>query len=169
MEVGEEPCLHAGARDTLHFVVKTPFGSPLYVAAHREAITACEFRARARATAKPSSPILRDAFDQLDAYFKKRLRRFDLPLQLEGTPFQIAVWRLVSQLETGEVISYADVARAIGSPLSHRGVAAAMGKTPYDVLVPAHRVVGADGRIKGAGVHSMRRRLLAFEGIALPG
>lgn len=148
--------------------MKTPFGA-LYVEGGDRSIVACEFRARARAGAPSSHPVLREAFAQLDAYFKKRLRRFDLPLELPGTAFQIAVWRLVSQLETGELISYADVGRAIGAPLSHRGVAAAMGKTPFDLLIPAHRVVGADGRIKGAGPRSLRRRLLAFEGIVLPG
>jgi methylated-DNA-[protein]-cysteine S-methyltransferase len=151
-----------------HFVIATPFGSPLYVAGNEE-ITECEFRSRVRATSVPRSGLLREAHAQLTAYFKKRLRRFDLPLDLAGTPFQIAVWTLVSQLEAGELISYADVGRAIGAPLSHRGVAAAMGKTPYDLLIPAHRVVGADGTIKGAGPNSMRRKLLAFEGIRLRG
>lgn len=154
--------------DTL--VLATPFGTRLYVAANDCAITACDFRARIAPKPAPrGSSLLVEASKQLQAYFKKRLRRFDLPLHLSGTAFQVAVWQLVSQLETGELISYADVGRAIGAPLSHRGVAAAMGKTPLDLLIPAHRVVGADGRIKGAGPHSMRRRLLAFEGIALPG
>jgi methylated-DNA-[protein]-cysteine S-methyltransferase len=152
-----------------HIVLKTPFGAPLYVAATADAVVACEFRVGARETAVPRHPVLAGARAQLRAYFNRRLRRFDLPLEFDGTPFQVAVWRLVSTLETGELISYADVGRAIGAPLSHRGVAAAMGKTPFDLLVPAHRVVGADGRIKGAGPRSMRRRLLAFEGIVLRG
>ncbi len=151
-------------------VLATPFGSRLYVTADDSEITACEFRARIAPRAAPrNNPVLLEASKQLRAYFAKRLRRFDLPLQLHGTAFQVAVWNLVAQLETGELISYGDVARAIGAPLGHRGVAAAMGETPLDLLIPAHRVVGADGRIKGAGPHSMRRRLLAFEGITLPG
>lgn len=151
-------------------VLATPFGTKLYVTADDSEITACDFRGRIREQPAPrTNPVLVEASKQFRAYFQKRLRRFDLPLQLRGTPFQVAVWQLVAQLETGELISYADVARAVGAPLSHRGVAAAMGKTPLDLLIPAHRVVGADGRLKGAGPHSMRRRLLAFEGITLPG
>lgn len=117
--------------------------------------------------ARVVDPLLREIRKQVAAYCAKRLRRFDLPLSFAGTPFQCRVWQLVSQLEVGEVVSYADVARAIGHPLSYRGVAAAMARAPYDLFIPAHRVVGADGKIKGAGANSMRRRLVAFEGIAL--
>ena len=76
-------------------------------------------------------------------------------------------WRCVAALEVGEIVSYADVARAIGRPGAHRGVATAMGRSPLDLFIPAHRVVGADGRIRGASPGSMRRALLAFEGITL--
>lgn len=117
--------------------------------------------------ARANDPLLREIRSQVAAYCARRLRRFDVPLQFVGTPFQCRVWELVSQLEVGELVSYADVARAIGHPLSHRGVAAAMGRAPYDLFVPAHRVVGSDGKIKGAGANSMRRRLLAFEGVVL--
>jgi O-6-methylguanine DNA methyltransferase len=141
---------------------------PLLVGVENGEIVRCEFRARMRATTtRPNDALLREAVAQLRAYFAHRLRGFDLPLALYGTPFQVEVWRLVSQLETGELISYGDVARALGAPLAHRGVAAAMRKTPYDLLIPAHRVIGSDGRVKGAGPRSMRRRLLAFEGIVL--
>jgi O-6-methylguanine DNA methyltransferase len=148
--------------------LSTPIGAVLQVGTAGGEIVACDFRPRARARSTPvRDPLLREARTQIEAYFRKKLRRFDLPLALHGTPFQIAVWQVVASLEVGELISYGDVAGAIGAPLAHRGVAAAMRKTPYDLLVPAHRVIGADGRIKGAGPNSLRRRLLAFEGIAL--
>jgi len=148
--------------------LSTPIGAVLHVRASGGQIVGCSFHARMRPGASPPrDPLLREARAQLQAYFRKRLRRFDLPLALEGTPFQCAVWQLVAGLETGELISYGDVARAIGAPLAHRGVAAAMKRTPYDLLIPAHRVIGADGRVKGAGPNSLRRRLLAFEGISL--
>lgn len=77
------------------------------------------------------------------------------------------IWRFVSQLETGEIVSYGDVARMLGRPRAHRAVAAAMGCSTFDLLVPAHRVVGADGTVRGANATSLRPRLLAFEGIRL--
>jgi methylated-DNA-[protein]-cysteine S-methyltransferase len=149
-------------------ILPTTFGAPLRVQALAGEIVGCNFAPRARPGARPPvDPVLREARVQLNAYFRKRLRRFELPLAFAGTPFQVAVWSLVARLEFGELISYGDVARAIGKPRAHRGVAMAMGRTPYDLLVPAHRVIGADGRVKGAAPAALRRRLLAFEGVRL--
>lgn len=147
-------------------VLATPFGAPLRLEAGEGGIAVCRFAPRARVRA-PHGPVLREAAAQLNAYFRKRLLRFDLPLDLHGTPFCLDVWSLVARLECGEIISYGDLARAIGKPRAHRAVATAMARTPLDLLIPAHRVVGADGRVKGAGPRSLRRRLLAFEGIRL--
>jgi methylated-DNA-[protein]-cysteine S-methyltransferase len=148
--------------------LSTPIGAVLQIAADEGKIVESAFRPRSRLRSTPTrDPLLREARAQIEAYFRKKLRRFDLPLALTGTHFQIAVWQLVASLEAGELISYGEVARALGAPLAHRGVATAMRKTPYDLLIPAHRVIGADGRIKGAGPNSLRRRLLAFEGIKI--
>ena len=149
-------------------IVPTPLGPSLVIDATGDVICAAHFsRARGGASKRSKHALLREAARQVDAYFRKRLSRFDLPLQFEGTDFQCAVWTFVSRLETGEIVSYGDVGRILGKPHAHRAVAAAMRRTPIDLFVPAHRVVGADGSVRGAGAHSMRRRLLAFEGIRL--
>jgi methylated-DNA-[protein]-cysteine S-methyltransferase len=143
----------------------TPFRRDLLIEGNGLAITGSRFVPLRRVPhGKPSDALLAEAAAQLRAYFARRLLRFDLPLALEGAPFRVAVWRAVAALEFGQFVSYADVARAVGRPLAHRGVAAAMSAAPLDLLVPAHRVIGADGRIKGASSSSLRVRLAAFEG-----
>jgi len=128
------------------------------------AIVGSSFVPRRRASeSKPADALLAEAVAQVRAYFAGQLRRFDLPLAFNGTAFQIDVWNAVASLSFGEFVSYADVARAIGKPLAHRGVAAAMAATPIDLFVPAHRVIGADGRVKGAVPRSVRLRLVEFE------
>lgn len=148
--------------------IETPLGVTLVVDSRGDCICAATFsRAHKADTGRPCNALLREAKSQVKAYFNKRLLRFDLPLHFEGTDFQKDVWNFVAGLETGQLISYSDLARSIGRPRAHRGVAAAMRMTPIDLFVPAHRVVGADGSVRGAGPNSLRRRLLAFEGIIL--
>lgn len=147
---------------------ETPFGYALRVQCARGEITASDFvRQHAPARQLIHDPLLREAQTQVRAYFRKRLHRFDLPLALRGTPFQVDVWNFVARMDTGQIVSYSDLARAIGKPRAARGVAAAMAKSPLDLFVPAHRVVGADGTVRGAAPNSLRRKLLAFEGIIL--
>lgn len=142
----------------------TPWPYDLVVKSDGRSILASDFvKKSSRKALGPGDPLLRETALQVRAYFARRLRRFELPLALEGTAFQVAVWRTVAGLAFGEFVSYADVARATGHPLAHRGVAMAMGRTPLDLFVPAHRVIGGDGRVKGAGPGSLRLRLVSFE------
>lgn len=145
--------------------IATPWKCDLVVGSDgSQAIVASTFAPhRSQRPGKPADPLLAAAAEQVRAYFARRLRRFDLPLAPQGTPFQLAIWQLVASLAFGEFVSYGDLARAIGRPLAHRGVAMAMGRTPLDLLIPAHRVVGSDGRMRGAQPGSMRARLVAFE------
>lgn len=146
--------------------IATPLGLDLLVATDGDAITASDFVSRKRtkaAQAASTQPLLDEVSRQVKAYFARHLLRFDLPLRFEGTQLQIEIWRFVSRLRFAEVISYGDVGNALGRPHLHRAVAAAMGSSPFALFVPAHRVIGADGRIKGAGPNSLRRRLLIFE------
>jgi methylated-DNA-[protein]-cysteine S-methyltransferase len=149
--------------------IRTPLRLDLLILGTGQAIVASKFVTRGRASeSNPSDALLAEARLQVRAYFERRLGRFDLPLAFKGTAFQVAVWRAVASLSFGQFVSYADVARAVGKPLAHRGVAAAMAITPIDLFVPAHRVIGADGRIKGAGPASVRSLLAEFELAAPP-
>jgi methylated-DNA-[protein]-cysteine S-methyltransferase len=143
--------------------IATPFRRELLVASDGDNIVASDFVAVKRLAKTNPDALLAEAHAQVRAYFGRRLVRFDLPLLLEGTPFCESVWRAVASLSYGQFVSYADVARAVGRPLAHRGVAAAMGRSPLDLFIPAHRVVGADGRVKGGTPGSMRLLLVAFE------
>jgi methylated-DNA-[protein]-cysteine S-methyltransferase len=143
--------------------IPTPLRRDLLITSNGANIVASDFVAVKRSAKNLADTLLEEAEAQVRAYFKRRLVRFDLPLLLEGTPFCEAVWRAVASLSFGEFVSYADVARAVGRPLAHRGVAAAMGRSPLDLFIPAHRVVGADGRVKGATPGSTRLLLVAFE------
>jgi methylated-DNA-[protein]-cysteine S-methyltransferase len=152
-----------GSATSIHCLVQTPLGRDFRIVADGEAIVESGFVAPRRRPTEPSDALLVEAAAQVRAYFGRRLRCFALPLRFSGTPLQEAAWEAVAALEFGEFVSYADVARAIGRPGAHRGVAAAMAATPLDLFVPAHRVLGADGRVHGAARDSTRARLVAFE------
>jgi methylated-DNA-[protein]-cysteine S-methyltransferase len=94
---------------------------------------------------------LREARAQLAAYFAGKLLTFDLPLAPRGTEFQRTVWDELLRIPYGDTISYADLARRIGKPSAMRAVGAANGANPIALIVPCHRVIGADGTLTGYG------------------
>ncbi|MGR0320122.1 methylated-DNA--[protein]-cysteine S-methyltransferase [Agromyces sp. ZXT2-3] len=95
------------------------------------------------------SPLLVSARDQLEEYFAGRRTSFDLPLRLEGTPFQRAVWAELQRLGWGEATSYGALAAAVGRPGSARAIGGAVGANPMPIIVGCHRVLASDGRITG--------------------
>jgi len=106
----------------------------------------------------------REAIAQLDAYFAGRLHRFDLALAPEGTPFQREVWSALTTIPYGETVSYGELARHLGRPVASRAVGAANGRNPIPIIIPCHRVVGADGSLTGfGGGLAIKRRLLELE------
>ncbi|MGW3094734.1 methylated-DNA--[protein]-cysteine S-methyltransferase [Streptomyces sp. NPDC001102] len=108
--------------------------------------------------------LLGEAKDQLNAYFSGELKEFTLELHLHGTPFQRTVWDQLRRIPYGETRSYGELADALGSPGASRAVGLANGKNPIGIIVPCHRVVGADGSLTGYGGGLPRkRRLLDFE------
>jgi len=108
--------------------------------------------------------VLEAAARQLDAYFAGRSKKFDLPLGLDGTPFQRLVWSALLDIPYGETRSYAQLASAIGKPSATRAVGAANGRNPIAIVVPCHRIIGANGSLTGFGGGLERKKfLLTFE------
>lgn len=101
---------------------------------------------------------------QLEEYFEGTRKEFDLPLKLEGTPFQVSVWEALMKIPYGETRSYRDIAEQIGNPNSYRAVGLANNKNPISVIIPCHRVIGANGDMIGyGGGLNKKRRLLELE------
>ena len=115
---------------------------------------------------KPSdAPFLREAVAQLDAYFRGARREFDLKLKPTGTAFQLAVLNALTTIPYGETRSYGEIASQIGRPKAVRAVGAANGRNPLPIVVPCHRVIGADGSLTGfGGGLETKRYLLDLEG-----
>jgi len=112
-----------------------------------------------------NDPILKELERQLCAYFAASLRRFDLPLDPEGTAFQKRVWHELESIPYGETRSYRQVAEAIGAPRAVRAVGAANGANPIPIVVPCHRVIGSAGTLVGyGGGLALKKRLLHLEG-----
>jgi methylated-DNA-[protein]-cysteine S-methyltransferase len=104
------------------------------------------------------------AAQQLEAYFAGKLERFDLELAPEGTAFQRAVWDALRGIPYGETISYGELARRVGKPNASRAVGAANGRNPLPIVIPCHRVIGANGSLTGyGGGLEIKRALLDLE------
>ncbi len=103
---------------------------------------------------------LANAATQLRRYFDGELRDFDLPLDLRGTPFQLEVWNALRDIPYAATASYGDIARAISRPNAVRAVGAANGRNPVAIIVPCHRVIGADGSLTGYGGGLPRKQFL---------
>ncbi|MFD4481074.1 methylated-DNA--[protein]-cysteine S-methyltransferase [Streptomyces sp. NPDC058471] len=110
-----------------------------------------------------------ETIEQLDAYFAGELTQFDLPMRLDGTPFQRTVWQQLQLIPYGETRTYGELATLLGKPNASRAVGLANGKNPIGVIVPCHRVIGAGGSLTGyGGGLDRKQRLLAFEGATTP-
>jgi methylated-DNA-[protein]-cysteine S-methyltransferase len=113
----------------------------------------------------PDHPVLREAAQQLQAYFARQRPAFDLPLDLShGTAFQRAVWQALLAIKGGHTLSYGALAQRLNAPRAVRAVAAAVGRNPLSIVVPCHRVLGARGELTGyAGGLPRKAALLQLE------
>lgn len=112
----------------------------------------------------PQQPILVETERQLQEYFAGTRNEFHLPLEPAGTEFQKKVWRALREIPFGQTRSYLELAKSIGSAKAVRAVGAANGKNPLSIIVPCHRVIGANGTLTGfAGGIEVKAKLLAHE------
>jgi methylated-DNA-[protein]-cysteine S-methyltransferase len=106
----------------------------------------------------------KEAIRQLQAYFAGKLTEFELPLILEGTEFQLLVWRNLQKIPYGETVSYGQLANRIGRPEAARAVGLANGSNPLPIIIPCHRVIGSNGELTGfGGGIPIKKKLLALE------
>lgn len=117
-----------------------------------EAITEVRFSDKKKIRSDPNlHPLIQECQKQLDEYFKGKRKSFSLKLQLEGTDFQKKVWAELMKIPFGKTASYKDIATAIGNQKAVRAVGGANGKNNIAIIIPCHRVIGADGSLVGFG------------------
>lgn len=151
------------------------FDSPaglLVVVTSTRGILRLEFDGRSRALDSTGEPptstqvaLAEDCRLQLDEYFAGSRRDFTVPLDLRGTPFQLACWNALLTIPYGETRTYADIARVVGRPQGFRAVGLANNRNPIAIIVPCHRVIASDGTLCGyGGGLDLKRKLLELEG-----
>jgi methylated-DNA-[protein]-cysteine S-methyltransferase len=147
---------------------ESPVG-PLLLAGDSNALRWVSFECSKRSAPpqtdwKQNRAAFAEVIRQLQAYFRGELKEFDLPLAMEGTDFQLRVWKALRGIPYGETISYAQLAGRIGNPKAVRAVGLANGGNPIPIIVPCHRVIGSDGSLTGfGGGLSTKKKLLELE------
>ena len=153
-----------------HTTLSTPLG-PVIIAAGESGLAGIWFSGQKHGpdtrnwVREDHHPLLKKAATQVQAYLNGTATDFDLPRMETGTEFQRQVWKQISCIRRGQVRTYADIARALGRPQAARAVGAAVGRNPWLLLVPCHRVVGQDGQLTGYAAGLERKQhLLRMEG-----
>ncbi|MBX3365766.1 MAG: methylated-DNA--[protein]-cysteine S-methyltransferase [Phycisphaeraceae bacterium] len=146
-------------------IVRTAIG-PLRLSATAEGVASVEFDAQAtedptvHGTDPGAAKVLRAAIDQIERYFKGTLTHFALPLAPVGTDFQKRVWKRLGLIPYGSTTTYGEIARSLGDANASRAVGLANGSNPIPIIVPCHRVIGADGGLTGFGGGIERKKWL---------
>lgn len=169
--------------ETLVYAFFTSSVGPLFLAASRRGLVALEFDQRlpGQQSVRPnprdlrtesktvrfeqSEKALQPYVNELEQYFAGSRRRFDFPLDLRGTEFQLACWQALLEIPYGETRTYADIARSVARPQGFRAVGMANNRNPVAIVVPCHRVIASDGTLCGyGGGLDIKRKLLQLEG-----
>jgi methylated-DNA-[protein]-cysteine S-methyltransferase len=151
-----------------HTTMKSPIG-PLLLAADESGLRLVHFASGRRPKVpqrdwtEDEAPF-KEVTRQLQAYFQGKLKEFDLPLVLDGTEFQMLVWRNLQKIPYGETVSYGQLAKRIGKPEASRAVGLANGSNPIPIIIPCHRVIASNGHLTGfGGGIPLKKKLLALE------
>ncbi len=141
----------------IHTVYYTSPIGPILLEAEGEQLTVVSFRddVSVAETSATTSAVLQTTIEQLDEYFAGTRKQFDLPLHPSGTAFQQKVWDQLIKIPYAETVTYLHMAKRLGNVKSIRAAASANGKNPIGIIIPCHRVVGADGKLTGyaGGLH----------------
>ena len=150
--------------NAVHYaIMDSPLGS-LTIASSERGLVSVQFGLNVPADGIIDDTANREIVEQLQEYFEGKRTNFELPLDVQGTPFQMAVWNELLKIPYGSTCSYIDIARSLGKPGAARAVGMANHENPIAVVIPCHRVVGSDGSLTGyAGGLHLKQQLLGIE------
>ena len=150
--------------NAVHYaIMDSPLGS-LTIASSERGLVSVQFGLNVPADGLIDDAANREIVEQLQEYFEGKRTNFELPLDVQGTPFQMAVWNELLKIPYGSTCSYIDIARSLGKPGAARAVGMANHENPIAVVIPCHRVVGSDGSLTGyAGGLHLKQQLLGIE------
>jgi methylated-DNA-[protein]-cysteine S-methyltransferase len=148
----------------MHYAVMNTRVGPVTVASSDRGLAAVHFGNSVPDGAVVDNSANREIVQQLSEYFEGKRTRFELPLDVDGTPFQKSVWSELLRIPYGETRSYGDIAKALGKPAAARAVGMANHNNPVAIVIPCHRVVGRNGSLTGyAGGLRLKEQLLSIE------
>jgi len=152
----------------MHTIIETPLGEMYLTSSNGERLSGAYFAAQKHFPRElgelKNTPIFNEARAQIDAWFKRRTRSFMLDLQPEGSAFQAQVWQQIASIPYAQSRRYGELAASLGRPQAARAVGAATGRNPLSIIVPCHRVLGANGALTGyAGGIERKSALLHWE------
>ena len=147
-----------------YYFYKTPIGR-LQIFANPEYITRISFfEKKLPGAIEKETPLIQKMYSELEEYFAGKRKSFDVPVKPEGTPFQQSTWAALLKIPYGETRSYKQIAGMIGKPAACRAVGMANNRNPIPIVIPCHRVIGANGDLTGyAGGLDVKRKLLELE------
>ena len=145
---------------TYHYTYDTILGSVTFVEENGALVVITTQHYQAKESVCLETIIIKEAYRQLTEFLSGKRKEFDLPLLLKGTPFQKQVWKALLNIPFGETRSYKQIAEAIGNPKAVRAVGMANNKNPLLIVVPCHRVIGANGKLVGYAVGLDKKEFL---------